>query len=189
MKRIEMEHLLPGIFQQALQEGTPLSALLDVMEILLVPVEAILDQLDTFFDPYRTPDVFVPYLASWVDLERFLLKASDEFSMQASPPLPGGLGQLRELVAAATLLAQWRGTAKGLLRFLETATGVQGFTLEEQVRRADGQLLPFHLRVHVPSSAAVYRVLIEGIIESEKPAYVTYELKMVENTNHKSTTS
>jgi phage tail-like protein len=181
MKRNEIEQMLPGIFQRTVQEGTPLFALLEVMEALPAPDEAALDQLDAFFDPYRTPDAFVPFLASWVDLERLLIEVPEEFKESAPPPLPSGIGRLRELVAAATFLAQWRGTAKGLLRFLETATGVQGFSIEEQVLSPDGQLKPFHLRVRAPQETAPYRVMIERIIESEKPAYVTYELQIMEN--------
>ena len=39
---------------------------------------------------------------------------------------------LRELIAAAAQLSQWRGTAQGLQRFLETATGIEGFELDEE---------------------------------------------------------
>ncbi len=181
MKPNEIEQMLPGIFQRTVQEGTPLFALLEVMEALQAPDEAALDQLDAFFDPYRAPDAFVPFLASWVDLDWLLIEIPEEFKETAPPPLPSGIGRLRELLAAATFLAQWRGTAKGLLRFLETATGVQGFGIEEQVLGPDGQLKPFHLRVRVPQEAAPYQIMIERIIESEKPAYVTYELLMMDN--------
>jgi phage tail-like protein len=176
MKRTEIEHLLPGVFQRTVRESTPLSALLDVMEALHAADETMLDQLDAFFDPYRAPDAFVPFLAGWVDLERLLRATPESPTTAAPPPLPSGMGRLRELIAAATFLAQWRGTAKGLLRFLETATGVQGFTIEEQVLDTEGQFKPFHIRVLMPPGAEIYRVMIEQIIESEKPAYVTYEL-------------
>ena len=46
MKRNEIEQMLPGIFQRTVQEGTPLFALLEVMEALPAPDEAALDQLD-----------------------------------------------------------------------------------------------------------------------------------------------
>ena len=181
MKRNEIEQLLPGIFQRTVQEGTPLFALLEVMGALPAADEAILDQLDTYFNPYLTPDTFVPFLAKWVDLERLLPEASEEFTTSFIPALPSGMGRLRELVAAATYLAQWRGTAKGLLRFLETATGVQGVKIQEQVPSPDGRLRPFHMRVLVPQKAEPYLTMIEQIIESEKPAYVTYELTKIEN--------
>jgi hypothetical protein len=79
-------------------------------------------------------------------------------------------------VAAAAYLSQWRGTARGLLRFLETATGLQGFIIEEQVLDPNGRPRPFHIRVIAPAEAAPYQVLLERVIEFEKPAYVTYEL-------------
>src|ERR1700738_1599000 len=107
MKRAEIEQLLPGVFQRTVKEGTLLFSLLEVMEALPAADEAVLDQLDAFFDPYRAPDAFVPFLAGWVDLERLLLEVPEEFQASAPPPLPSGIGRLRELVAAATFLAQW----------------------------------------------------------------------------------
>jgi phage tail-like protein len=186
MKRTEIERLLPGIFQRTIKDGTPLFALLEVMEALPAHDEAVLDELDAFFDPYRTPDAFVPFLARWVDLERFLAGGPDQPASSTLPPLPSGIGRLRELVASATFLAQWRGTARGLLRFLETATGVQGFKIDEQVVGPDGRLRPFHMRVLVPQRAEPYLAMIQRIIESEKPAYVTYELIRKESPDTKS---
>jgi phage tail-like protein len=180
MKRTEIEQLLPGIFQRTVQQGTPIFALLEVMEALPALDETILYTLDSFFDPHRAPDAFVPFLASWVDLAFLLQEVPEEFAAQAPSALVSGIGRLRELVAAAPFLAHWRGTARGLLRFLETATGAQGFIIEEQVPGPDGLPLPFHLRVHAPKAAAPYRVLVERIIEVEKPAYVTYELQLEE---------
>ncbi len=72
MKRTEIEQLLPGIFQRTVQPGTPIFALLEIMEALPAPDETILNTLDSFFDPHRAPDAFVPFLASWVDLDRLL---------------------------------------------------------------------------------------------------------------------
>jgi phage tail-like protein len=175
MKQNEIAQLLPAIFQQTIQPGTPLYALLEVMEALPAPDEAVLDGLEAFFNPYRTPDGFVPLLASWVDMDWILLENAAEFS-DLTPPLPSGIGRLRELVASMTFLARWRGTARGLLRFLETACGAQGFTVEERVPGPDGRPRPFHLAVQVPPEAAPYQALITRIIESEKPAYVTYDL-------------
>ncbi len=183
MKRAEIEALLPEIFRRTLPpvrpaDDNPLDALLDVMELLHVPDEAVLASLDTYFDPYRAPDAFVAYLASWVDLDDLWIANPQEFSARTLPPFPSGIGHLRDLVASAVYLAKWRGTSKALLTFLETASGVGGFTIDEQVMDSDGQPIPFHIRVHAPKAAALYRVLIERIIEKEKPAYVTYELQI-----------
>jgi hypothetical protein len=81
------------------------------------------------------------------------------------------------LIARAAYLSQWRGTRKGLIAFLETATGASGFELDERVNDAAGQPRAFHMRVRAPHALEVHRALIERIIESERPAYVTYELE------------
>lgn len=179
MKQNDIAKLLPAIFQQTVQPATPLAALLNVMEALPSVDEAVLNQLEGFFNPYRTPDSFVPFLASWVDMEWLFVEKAEEFTA-LTPSLPSGMGRLRELVASATFLAQWRGTAKGLLRFLETASGVEGFTIDERVPGPDGRPRPFHIVVQAPPTAAPYQAMLKRIIESEKPAYVTYDLAILE---------
>lgn len=172
MKRSEIEQLLPEIFQRTSYPGTPLFALLEAMETLHAPSEAILAELDGYFDPYRAPDRFVPLLARWVDMGHLLVESVGG----GEPTFPSGVGRLRALVAAASFLSKWRGTARGLLHYLETATGVRGFQIEEQVLGPDGLPRPFHLRVQVPAEAGIYRTLIERIVEMEKPAYMTCEV-------------
>jgi phage tail-like protein len=175
MKKEQIKRLLPALFQSALQPGSPLFAILDVMETLHAPSEVAMGSLAANFDPYLAPDAFVPYLASWVDLEVLLDPPRTESS--SSIPSPStGLGRLRELTAAAATLSQWRGTRKGLCMFLKTATGATGFKVDEQVRGDDGRIKPFHLRVTAPQELAEHRILIDRIIQLEKPAYVTYEL-------------
>lgn len=170
MKRNEIEALLPDIFQRAAQPGTPLFALLEVMAALHAPDEDALTALDRYFDPYRAPERFMPYLAGWVDLQRLILTQGE------GAAFPPGTGRLRELVAAAAHLSKWRGTSRGLLRFLETATGLKGFEIDEAVPGPNGEPRAFHIRVNAPAESESYRDLIARIIEMEKPAYVTYEL-------------
>ena len=182
MKQNAIKHLLPGIFQRSAVEGNPLSAILDVMEGLHAPSEEKLRTLAANFDPHRAPDAFVPFLARWVDLDRLFEKPVEENRSGQSPPrlLPTGLGCLRELIATAAYLSQWRGTAKGLLLFLETATGASGFEIEEQVLGPDKRPRPFHFLLRAPRELLPYHALIERIAESEKPAYVTYEIEFVD---------
>ncbi len=168
MKRTEIERLLPGIFQRTLQPGNPLLALLEVMEALQQPAEAALTRLDATLDPRRTSDQFVPFLARWLDLERLFEESpiGKGAAASLSRPISTGLGRLREIIASAAYLAQWRGTAQGLRRFLEAATGVQGFEIHEQVTGPDGYPRPFHFRVRAPEETA---------------AHVTYELDFGEH--------
>lgn len=176
MKQDDMARLLPAVFQLTLtQPNNPLPDLLAVMEGLHAPTEAVLANLASYFDPYQTPDRFVPFLASWVDLD-WLLASGERLGEQ----FPAGLGRLRELIAAAAFLAKWRGTTLGLIRFLETVTGISGFAIDEEVLDQDNQPRPFHIRVRVPLTAAGHEALIRRIIESEKPAYVSYQLQVGE---------
>lgn len=182
MKRKEVEGLLPAVFQRAARHpGGPLSALLQVMADLPQPSEDVLARIETYFDPRRAPDRFVPYLAQWVDLGWLLTEPSAPDG-SAAQSLPSGMGLLRELVAAAAFLAKWRGTKPGLLRFLQVATGLRGFDLVENAM-ASGLPRPYHLWIRAPKEAATYRAMLARIIESEKPAYVTYELTFDANTS------
>jgi hypothetical protein len=63
------------------------------------------------------------------------------------------------------------------VEFLETATGLSGYRIEEEVMDEQGQARPFHICVRAPAGAERYRALIQQIVEAEKPAYVTYELR------------
>lgn len=179
MIRAEIERLLPEIFRRTLlrpdrtyREDAPLFVLLEIMELLHEPAELALRNLDATLDPRRTADEFVPFLACWVDLQRFFDERLGDERMPVSP-ISTGLGRLRELIAAAPTLSKWRGTAKGLRLFLETATGMHGAFVIDEGRSEQSS---FHLRVIAPDAARRHQPLIERIIAHEKPAYVTYEL-------------
>lgn len=164
MRSPEIRRLLPGVFQRTAQPASPLAALLEAMEVLHAPSEGVLSRLESHFDPRRAPDRFVPFLARWVGMDL---------------PVTTGLGRLRELVAAAVDISRWRGTARGLRLFLTTATGRTDFEVDESVPGPDGLPRPFHIRVRAPAEVEAHRLLLERIIEREKPAYVTYELHFV----------
>jgi phage tail-like protein len=178
MKQSEIKRLLPAIFQRTARDGNPLSALLAVMEDMHDPAEWVLDNLDVYFHQYRAPDSFIPYLAGWVDLDHLLTRDPSRASGTTSESFPTGTDRLRELIASAAFLAKWRGTAMGLIRFLEIALGMKGFVVDENPPGEDGQPTPFHIRVTVPTQAQPYIALVKHIIEMEKPAYVTYELQV-----------
>ena len=163
MRRDEIQRLLPGVFQAAAGEGTPLAALLGLMEWLHGPTEARLARVDRILDPRRAPEDFVPFLARWVDLD---------------PDLAMGPDRLRVLVALGAELSRWRGTARGLTAFLEAATGMTGFRVDDAVRDARGRIMPFHLRVTAPAALRPYHEQLEAIVLREKPAYVTIDLPL-----------
>lgn len=175
MRREAIENLLPEVFRRTSRPGNPLWAILEVMETLHAPSEAVLEDLDRYFDPYRAPDHFIPYLARWVDLTRLFQEAG---RAETDPPTYDAieLGRLRELVAAAAALSRWRGTRRGLLHFLRTATGTAGFEILEGVTGERKEPRPFHIQVRIPPEAEPYRRLCDRIVRLEKPAYITHEL-------------
>ncbi len=180
MKRQEIETLLPAVFRRAATSGNEIiGALLDVMEVMHEKPADILQNLDAYFDPRRAPDEFVPFLGCWVDLDRFYDQSFRGGAIGAQDPVSSGVGALRELIHSAAYLSKWRGTRKGLETFLEIATRVPGFVVLDEVAGPDGTPIPFHIRVRVPPAGREHDALIERIIVSEKPAYVTYETEFI----------
>lgn len=187
MRSEEIARFLPDVYQYTLTATIPgvtepdrrLMAALAAMEVLHAPSERVLEDLDRFVDARRTPERFVPYLATWVDLDWLLHPATEDVTAGS---LPSGVGPLRELIAAASDLARSRGTARGLVRFLDTATGIPGFQVEEGVTLkkngtgGEREPRPFNLLVIAPAAAERLRPLIGRVIEAQKPAYATWEL-------------
>ena len=182
MKKAEIEEILPAIFRRSVvARNDVMLALLDVMESLHERPEGILHQLDAYFDPRRSPDQFVPFLAQWVDLDRFFdqsFRGHSSTTKQAEP-LSSGLGRLRELISRAAYLSKWRGTKKGMEAYLEIATGASGFEVIENVSGPDGNQNAFHIRVRVPEAVRAHEALIDRIVRSEKPAHVTYDIEFI----------
>jgi phage tail-like protein len=178
MQRAAIERLLPSVFQRALLQQSPLMAVLDVMEDMHAPCERAIAAVADVFNARHTEERYLTMLAHWVNLDRIYPTPGEgsnslDWHPQVAPIAPG---RLRELICNAAFLAQWRGTARGLQRFLEIATGVSPYVLQENVRAEDGTVVPYHVRLIAPLAAQVHQELIERIVEQEKPAYVTWEL-------------
>lgn len=77
MRREHIERLLPVTFQRSVTGHGVLDALLAVMETLHEPSEAVLSQVDDLVSAYRTPDVLVPFLVSWVAFDHLDLASVD----------------------------------------------------------------------------------------------------------------
>lgn len=185
MKHQEIKQLLPEVFQRTDHKGTPLHGLLKIMETMTEPAEEILQQIPDYFNPYTTPEKFLPFLASWVDLDRFFPGFQNQAIADNNTLQLLGTGRLRELIIAAPQLSKLRGTASGLQLFLETASGEKGFKIDESIVSENGNALPFHIQITAPKAAEKHYTLIKRIIEQEKPAYVTYNLKFSPQKNGK----
>jgi phage tail-like protein len=182
MKRTEIEQLLPSVFRHALRTGDVLTgALLDAMENLHRPSEEVLRKIDQYFDPRRAPERFVPFLGQWVDMDRFYERSFRDHAARGvlSDPIASGMGRLRELVGHAAYLSTWRGTKRGLLAFLEIATGSANFSITDEGRDTGGTPRSFHFVVSAPDALQELDEMIQNIIRSEKPAYATYEMRYV----------
>jgi phage tail-like protein len=166
MRREAIERLLPVAFARAAGPGSVLGALLDVMETLHAPDEAVLGTIDELFDAYRSPDAFVGFLAGWMALEHLLVPGDS--GQPGRLPVP--VGRMRDVLAEGAALASWRGTPHGLRLLLETITGAPGFVIEEPADR------PFHVLVHVPAGAAGQLDLIARVVDGAKPAATTCDI-------------
>jgi len=181
-------HFLPELYRSAgaLEPGTPLSALLEIMANLHAPVEGLLKDLRDYVDPYRAPPRFVHMLAAWLGLDHYQhIQGARRGS--GRPHYAAGVGRLRLLVVEAGDLYRGRGTTASLQRFLEIATGLTGFNIEEAPKGPDGQPMAFHMRIVAPSARGAMAELIQRIVEQERPACVTFELIFEESTEKQET--
>ncbi len=164
MARTRLRDALPQVFAAGADAG-PLAALTVAADGMHQPVSDVLDHLDAWFDPVRAPDQMVCYLSSWVDLDWLTLPVSGTRSRST---LPEGAVGLRDLLSASADLAAQRGTAAGMVRFLELATRRTGYTVEDSGA--------FHVCVRLPAGAEELADTVVRIVAAIKPAHVTAEV-------------
>lgn len=174
--------LLPEIFRTAYVEGGVLNTLLTIMDDMHAPSERVLDELDRHFDPLRAPAPFLLMLSAWLGYDRYLEWSGGSEGVGV-PRFAPGLDRLRTLLAEAPELERRRGTRAALERFLELATGLRGFRVDENPRTVDAAPQPFHISVTAPNAARRYERLVEKIVEDGRPAYVTYTLTFAAEVN------
>ena len=180
---------LPRIYQE---QDEVMARFLMLFESFWAPIDSQIDNLPLYFDPAFTPLKLLPWLASWVDLEL------DDHWPEA---------KRRQLLRAAVSLYRKRGTRRGLQEYLEIYTGAQvkisehgahNFLLGPEARLGPGVALgtlnmphTFTVTVYLPPAdsagataadrkrhEADRRQMIESIIEAEKPAHTSYNLRI-----------
>ena len=183
-----LQHM-PRVYQE---QDELMGRFLMLFESFWKPIEAQIDQLPYYFDPEFTPTELLPWLATWVDL------TLDERWPEE---------KRRRLLSAAVALYRMRGTRRGLQEYLEIYTGAKvqisehganNFTLGPHARLGPGVALctlnmphTFTVTAFLPAAdmaglspaersrlEAERRRMLELIIEAEKPAHTSYNLRL-----------
>ena len=144
------------------------------------PLNELLSSLHRHFDADSAPADFLPWLATWVALDL------DENWLQL---------RRRRLIKEAIWLYRWRGTRRGLSRYLELYSGIKPEINDQPfsgMRLGPGTLLgrdtvlggvqphTFVVTMAVPDPSALNEEIVRLIIESQKPAHAAYDLRIVE---------
>jgi len=182
-----LQHM-PRVYQE---QDELMGRFLMLFESFWRPIEAQIDNLPYYFDPEFTPTELLPWLATWVDL------TLDERWPEE---------KRRRLLSSAVALYRKRGTRRGLQEYLEIYTGASvqisehganNFRLGSQSRLGLGVALgtlnmphTFTVTAFLPAAAAGLstaeqarleterRRMIETIVEAEKPAHTSYNLRL-----------
>ena len=133
-----------------------------------------------YFDPFQTPEEFLPWLASWT---AFSLRADVDVSKQ------------RQFIARIAQLYRWRGTKKNLQDLLAIFTVSVPTVSEQEVSGLQigvhstigvdmhlGGDKPhfFHVKISLPRATPAVQErqmnIARALIDLEKPAHTFYEL-------------
>jgi phage tail-like protein len=149
---------LPSIYR----DDAFLARFLRIFEDVVAPVELTLENVHHYFDPRMTPETLLPWLATWVDL-----------SLDENWPIE----KRRQLIRAGVELYQWRGTRRGLHEYLRIYTGVDPEIIEH-FGAGDGGPHRFTVVVTVADPDDLNERTVRRVINAEKPAHTTYELRI-----------
>ncbi|GAB4445709.1 MAG: hypothetical protein Kow0031_28250 [Anaerolineae bacterium] len=177
---------LPALYQR----DDFMGRFLMLFESFWKPLEAQVDTIPYYFDPRTAPTAFLPWLASWLDLE-----LDDRWPEE----------QVRRLIRWAIALHRSRGTRWGLLKYLEIYTGQHakiiekvsnnfvigpGAALGPNIALGRGNLPhTFTVSLKIPPleiddpderkrRETIQRRTIESIIEMQKPGHTLYTLEL-----------
>lgn len=129
--------------------------------------DTVLDQVDSLphmFDPCVAPDPMVRELGRWIGVD------------WVDSSLPDDLQ--RRIVREYSSLIKWRGTKRGMEQLLELITGEPAVVRDSGGVYAEGAAPPVipHVHIEVGSIGWATEAALLGIVKSELPASVTFEL-------------
>lgn len=158
---------------------------LNIFEDIMRPLENTIDNLSLYFDPMMTPESFIPWLASWLDL---------------IPDPSWTVKKRRELIKSAAMIHRLRGTKRGLSEYLRIYTGsvpeiseaVQGMKLDSDTRLGINTILgspgsanSFTVTLEIDGNNEVDIDTVRSIIDSQKPAHTVYTLHIKKHEENK----
>ncbi|MDZ4877441.1 MAG: hypothetical protein CLLPBCKN_006876 [Chroococcidiopsis cubana SAG 39.79] len=176
-----------GKLPQIYREQDFVNRFIGMLEQAFDPVVNSFNSMWANLDPLTCPQALLPFLAHWVAWP----ESAD-----------WRLNQQRRLIRRAVELYRWRGTRKGLRLYLHLYTGLpldddipqeankhisiiepfsSGWVLGKSRLGVDTVLgggKPYHfiVRLRCEDSSTIDEQLVRRIIDSEKPAFCTYEL-------------
>jgi phage tail-like protein len=124
-------------------------------------LEKKIESLLYYFDPYRAPERFLPWLTSWTG-----------FALRVDLPPE----KKRDFIASAISLYRMRGSKANMERLLEI------FTSRKATVRDESTGHPFHFRVDISLDnrdkdyVAQQQAIAHALVEREKPAHTSYKL-------------
>lgn len=166
---------LPDIYR----DDPLIGQILLIFESIMTPIEHIIDNIASYFDPSITPEHLLAWLASWLDLS-------------LDPTWPED--RRRELVKSAAELYHWRGTKWGLTEYIRIYTGVEpevheytpGMMLDRDTKMgSEAQLgsgvdwYHFTVTLRIDKNDKIEDGIVRAIIEAQKPAHSTYTLRFM----------
>ncbi|WP_413758034.1 phage tail protein [Streptomyces sp. MMBL 11-3] len=142
------------------------------LDDVLAPILAVLDNLDSYFNPRLAPVDFTRWLAGWVGAETDGSEPED---------------RLRDAVAAAAFLHRVRGTSRGLSEAVRLVFGVAPEITESGGASWDARplgpvpgerrpRLHVHLRLPDPTGADEHR--LDSLVAAARPAHMPYTVQV-----------
>ncbi|MHA6485317.1 phage tail protein [Paenibacillus sp. strain BS8-2] len=170
---------LPAVYQEDEESRDFLERYLSLFGTAFSELEDEIGDLSRYIDPYRATGEHLRWLATWIGLE------TDDYWTDE---------QVRAFILAAPELYRYRGTKRGIGAVIEMYTGVQPIIIEQfqtkkmrdhaELRSLTDALYgdnPYSFTVLLKPEQSLnekQRVVIEGLLEEQKPAYT--EAKLVQ---------
>jgi phage tail-like protein len=168
---------LPAVYQEDEESRDFLERYLSMFGTLFSEMETEIGDMSRFIDPHRAEGEHLRWLATWLGLA-----ADDSWTDD----------QVRSFINAAHELYRYRGTKRGMIKSIETYTGIEPLIVEQFQTKsmkdnAELRILMEQLYGDNPYSFTVLlmpeqapsekqRVAIEELLEEQKPAYTEARL-------------